>query len=55
MRIKKLNNSMNRKRQLSKQQSKMNTRRQEFFIQGIIQNIEQYDANANSNNTNDLI
>ena len=58
MRIKKLNNAMNRKRQLSKQHSKMNTRRQEFFIQGVIQNIEQDMGNSNNNqpiNSSNLI
>jgi hypothetical protein len=55
MRIKKLNNAMNRKRQLSKQHSKMNTRRQEFFIQGIIQNLEQDTGNSNNAISNNLL
>ena len=43
---------MNRKRQLAKQQTKMNTRRQEFFVQGIIQSLEQDDGNNGSSNAN---
>tara|TARA_B110000881_G_scaffold50610_1_gene42944 strand:- start:1944 stop:2120 length:177 start_codon:yes stop_codon:yes gene_type:complete len=53
MRIKRLNSSMNRKRQLAKQQTKMNTRRKDFFIQGIIESLEQDDgSNGSSNDAN---
>ena len=47
---------MSRKRQLAKQHTKMNTRRKDFFIQGIIQSLEQDDGdNSNVANSNNLI
>jgi hypothetical protein len=53
MRLKRLNNNMNRKRQLAKQHTKMNSRRKDFFIQGVIHSLEQDDGNnGNSNGAN---